>query len=229
MLGNLLSRLSPACCLRLAGCFLLSLDSPRHPERSLAQVVSPDIIIRDGDLDGSALDFAVAFEPGATYVAWRDTRNNATTGGDIYAQKFDSDGDLLWEANGLAVCTFEGNQQSARDHARWCWRRGGRLAGRREARPWMRFWASASRRPARSNGPPRGCLPESFSRRSRDPSCIARPTAGSWSHGGTRNPSSIRMTTCWRCSRRSSMRVVTSFGISPAPNQTTCGAPASRS
>jgi hypothetical protein len=48
---------------------------------------------------------------GATYVAWRDTRNNATTGGDIYAQKFDSDGALLWEANGLAICTVEGNQQ----------------------------------------------------------------------------------------------------------------------
>jgi hypothetical protein len=111
MLGNLLSRLTPACCLRLAGCFLLFSILFANPERSLAQVVSEDIIIRDGDLDGSALDFAVAFEPGATYVAWRDTRNNATTGGDIYAQKFDSDGALLWEANGLAVCTFEGNQQ----------------------------------------------------------------------------------------------------------------------
>ena len=81
-----------------------------NPERILAQTVSADIVIRDGDLAGSALDFAVAFEPGATYVAWRDTRHNATTGGDIYVQKFGSDGDLLWESDGLAICTATGNQ-----------------------------------------------------------------------------------------------------------------------
>ena len=95
----------------MAGCSLLFWILLPNPGRSLAQIVSEDIIIRDGDPAGFAQDFAVAFEPGATYVAWRDSRNNATTGGDIYAQKFDSEGVLLWEVNGLAICTVEGNQQ----------------------------------------------------------------------------------------------------------------------
>ena len=43
-------------------------------------------------------------------MAWRDTRNDATSGGDIYVQKLGADGTPIWEANGLAICTATGNQ-----------------------------------------------------------------------------------------------------------------------
>jgi hypothetical protein len=111
MIGEFSSRLAPAFGVRVTGyCLALSIVSGT-PDRGLAQTVSADIMLRDGALAGSAGDLAVAFEPGATYVAWRDTRNNATTGGDIYAQKLGPDGALLWEVNGLAICTAEGIQQ----------------------------------------------------------------------------------------------------------------------
>lgn len=95
----------------MTGCSLILSIYLASSESSRAQTVSADIMIRDGAVAGSAQDFTVAFEPEATYVAWRDTRNNATTGADIYIQKISSDGTPLWAVNGLAVCTAEEDQQ----------------------------------------------------------------------------------------------------------------------
>jgi hypothetical protein len=49
---------------------------------------------------------------GGCYVAWADNRNGTSTSHnyDIYAQRVDSSGNLLWGTNGVAVCTSPGNQ-----------------------------------------------------------------------------------------------------------------------
>jgi hypothetical protein len=43
-------------------------------------------------------------------IAWADSRNSATTGADIYAQKLDSAGNALWAGNGLPVCQHATSQ-----------------------------------------------------------------------------------------------------------------------
>jgi hypothetical protein len=110
MLGILTSRLAPACTLRFVGISLIVTRLLGNPTLTLAQTVSQDILIRDGAHVGLVSDFTAAFEHGATCVAWRDTRNNLTTGGDIYAQKIGPDGIPLWTVNGLPVCTADDNQ-----------------------------------------------------------------------------------------------------------------------
>lgn len=63
---------------------------------------------------------------GGAIIAWQDSRSNANTS-DIYAQRIDSTGQMLWTVNGAAVCTAPGLQHAPRlvaDHtaASWlCW------------------------------------------------------------------------------------------------------------
>ncbi|MFO1497142.1 MAG: hypothetical protein U1G07_01875 [Verrucomicrobiota bacterium] len=76
----------------------------------LAQTASPERTIRNTTLAGSALEATAAFEAGMTYVAWRDTRNEGSSHGDIFAQKLGPDGETLWTVNGLAVCTAADTQ-----------------------------------------------------------------------------------------------------------------------
>jgi hypothetical protein len=47
---------------------------------------------------------------GGCLVAWLDRRNYATTGVDIYAQEFASNGAAAWTANGVPVCTAANDQ-----------------------------------------------------------------------------------------------------------------------
>src|SRR5262245_39775433 len=65
-----------------------------------AQTVGPDIELRATTTTGSALEASAAFEQGAAYVAWRDTRSEGSSGGDIYVQKLGPDGQRLWTTNG---------------------------------------------------------------------------------------------------------------------------------
>lgn len=73
------------------------------------QSVSPEIEIRTSTITGSALEATAAFEAGATYVAWRDTRSEGNDG-DIYAQRLGPDGQPLWMPNGLAICVAANRQ-----------------------------------------------------------------------------------------------------------------------
>ncbi len=52
----------------------------------------------------------VADGSGGAIAVWHDSRNIGTTQQDIYAQRVDALGNLLWGASGLAVCTQPGNQ-----------------------------------------------------------------------------------------------------------------------
>ena len=47
---------------------------------------------------------------GGFFAVWHDYRNRATTKRDIYAQRFDAEGNPLWGANGVPVCTADGTQ-----------------------------------------------------------------------------------------------------------------------
>lgn len=76
----------------------------------LAQTVGPEILIRDGAVGGSVETLSAAFEPDAAYVAWMDTRNESSSGGDIYVQKLSTDGAPAWTANGVVVTAAEGLQ-----------------------------------------------------------------------------------------------------------------------
>jgi hypothetical protein len=48
---------------------------------------------------------------GGTIVVWADYRSGTA---DIYAQKFDANGNAQWTANGVAVCTATGDQENPR-------------------------------------------------------------------------------------------------------------------
>ncbi|MCK4271327.1 hypothetical protein KAX22_01680, partial [bacterium] len=47
---------------------------------------------------------------GGAIITWGDYRNG--TDDNIYAQRVDANGDTLWPANGVAICTAIGNQES---------------------------------------------------------------------------------------------------------------------
>ncbi len=54
----------------------------------------------------------IADGAGGALIAWRDLRSAGTSGADIYAQRLDSSGDVLWTPNGVLVCSASGDQQS---------------------------------------------------------------------------------------------------------------------
>ncbi len=43
-------------------------------------------------------------------VTWEDYRNSATTGYDIYAQRMDSNGNALWQTDGVSLCIASSSQ-----------------------------------------------------------------------------------------------------------------------
>ena len=47
---------------------------------------------------------------GGAIIVWNDERNLPTTGIDIYAQRMDSNGVFLWDPNGIAISTVDGDQ-----------------------------------------------------------------------------------------------------------------------
>lgn len=95
---------------RLARASLLFLPLLANQVRLRAQTVGPESVVRSSSLAGSAVEASAAFEQGMTYVAWRDARGEGSSGGDIYAQKLDPDGQPRWTADGLAVCVAASRQ-----------------------------------------------------------------------------------------------------------------------
>lgn len=49
---------------------------------------------------------------GGAFVAWVDARDNGTTGNDIYIQRINANGSLVFNANGLLVCNAAGGQSN---------------------------------------------------------------------------------------------------------------------
>ncbi len=48
-------------------------------------------------------------EPGGAIITWNDNRTNLNNC-DIYAQAIDGDGNILWSADGVPICTADGSQ-----------------------------------------------------------------------------------------------------------------------
>src|SRR5206468_1990619 len=49
--------------------------------------------------------FILADGGGGTFIAWRDDRDSATTGYDVYVQHLDGSGVAQWQEGGVPVCT----------------------------------------------------------------------------------------------------------------------------
>ncbi len=54
----------------------------------------------------------ISSESYGAIIAWEDCRSDGF--GDVYIQKMDGDGNMLWQADGVAVCTAQRNQQDVR-------------------------------------------------------------------------------------------------------------------
>lgn len=52
--------------------------------------------------------------PGGAIIAWQDRRNYSSTNWDIYAQYIDLSGTVLWDTNGMAICTAPFGQGNCR-------------------------------------------------------------------------------------------------------------------
>lgn len=62
--------------------------------------------------DSQSIPRAVADDAGGAIVTWVDERSGDVLPEDIYAQKIDKDGNILWGSAGLAVCTADWHQYS---------------------------------------------------------------------------------------------------------------------
>ena len=49
-------------------------------------------------------------ENGSAIICWYDDRNYITSAADVYAQKIDSSGNILWQSNGVVICKAPGSQ-----------------------------------------------------------------------------------------------------------------------
>jgi len=54
---------------------------------------------------------AVPVEGGGAIIAWLDNRNSPAYGYNIYAQRIDNDGNILWAADGVAACDDPAGQE----------------------------------------------------------------------------------------------------------------------
>lgn len=55
---------------------------------------------------------AVTDHAGGVIIVWQDLRDSATTGSDIYAQRFDLNGVRQWQVDGIPVCNVDSDQLS---------------------------------------------------------------------------------------------------------------------
>src|SRR5207244_4306974 len=56
------------------------------------------------------LPFVLEDGRSGAFIAWRDQRDSAAAGFDIYAQRLDAAGVAQWASDGLPVCTYPGDQ-----------------------------------------------------------------------------------------------------------------------
>jgi len=63
---------------------------------------TPDGVLASADPNGQALPAAVTDGAGGAIIVWEDDRNGAR---DIFGQRVDSSGSVVWIASGAAVCT----------------------------------------------------------------------------------------------------------------------------
>ena len=79
-------------------------DATGNPRWNDGQSVP--VVVWDWDQDGPTI---CADGTGGAFVAWSDARDDV---GDVYAQRLDPFGDLLWTEDGVAVCVAAGGQDA---------------------------------------------------------------------------------------------------------------------
>ncbi|MDI9364426.1 MAG: T9SS type A sorting domain-containing protein [Flavobacterium sp.] len=79
--------------------FAVCTNTGNQPSTSTPSALSRNLNILTDAVDGVIL-------------IWDDTRNSATTGTDIYAQRIKADKTILWTANGVLISNATGNQAS---------------------------------------------------------------------------------------------------------------------
>ena len=67
------------------------------------KVWSEDLLIC-GEIDRQEAVDCLVNDDKTVIILWNDLRNQVFNG-DIYAQKIDEDGDILWQENGVSVCS----------------------------------------------------------------------------------------------------------------------------
>jgi len=77
------------------------------PLISAGQTLGPAMTLRDGTLKGATYDEVTAFDGTSGFTVWLDTRGEGFPPDDIYAQKVNADGSVVWTPNGLPVCTVD--------------------------------------------------------------------------------------------------------------------------
>jgi len=77
-----------------------------NPDGTIAWTITP----MQGQPGGGSSTVAITRNGGGGIVAWEDNRNGI--GNDIYMQKFDLSGNMLWEVNGVPVIILEGSQRN---------------------------------------------------------------------------------------------------------------------
>lgn len=102
----------------LCGAMIAWFDSRTGARRCYAQRIDANgnLLWTSGGVDvGAATDPSAlrfpriaADDSGGMYVAWLDPRNGND---DVYAQRLDADGTILWSAGGVAVCTNDRPQK----------------------------------------------------------------------------------------------------------------------
>jgi hypothetical protein len=88
--------------------FVLSDIYVQHVSASGAVLWHADGILGCGAANRQSQPVLASDGEGGIVIAWRDYRNEAD--GDIYAQRINAAGTLLWDFNGVPVCTVVGQQ-----------------------------------------------------------------------------------------------------------------------
>jgi hypothetical protein len=84
----------------------------RLNDSGVAQWVSNGVPTANGQIVSSTVVYTLVKgqTAGTAVIVWQDTRNTATSGNDIYAQKLNDDGSRAWADAGLIVCNANGAQ-----------------------------------------------------------------------------------------------------------------------
>ncbi|MFY8127840.1 MAG: T9SS type A sorting domain-containing protein [Chitinophagaceae bacterium] len=81
----------------------------------IEQWTAGGVLIADvaGSTNNQRNPYLTSDQSGGAIIAWQDTRNTATTGSDIYAQRVNSAGVVQWATDGVLICNAAGAQPNS--------------------------------------------------------------------------------------------------------------------
>jgi hypothetical protein len=88
---------------------LISLGSDRHAFANWSTNPQVNDLVTTFSNNQNQLR-AMSDGAGGVYIVWKDDRNSAVTGFDIYAQRLSHNGEQMWDENGIVICNAPGAQ-----------------------------------------------------------------------------------------------------------------------